>query len=150
MRNKALRILIAEPEHSRQLSIEKMLNWLGYYRIALISTADEVQVLAESMLTPFDLLIVNEGVLRELGGRPAGLIHLGSAFSKIYSYEPQVRRSVSEQMIRTSMGMPNLADLTGLMRDLQPCAQSMPEELHVLPAATCGVSAGAVVRRVQG
>ncbi|WP_430458765.1 hypothetical protein [Pseudomonas salmasensis] len=48
MPNKALRFLIADGEHLQRVKIEKMLNQLGYHRIAPLSGFDEVQALTRS------------------------------------------------------------------------------------------------------
>ncbi|WP_089042178.1 chemotaxis protein CheY [Pseudomonas fluorescens] len=56
MSNKTLRFLIADGEHLQRVKIEKMLNQLGYYRIAPLSSFEEVQALTRSNGVMFDLL----------------------------------------------------------------------------------------------
>ncbi|MGE8499831.1 MAG: hypothetical protein ACN6O6_20200 [Pseudomonas sp.] len=63
MVNPRLRILLAEPEHDRQLSLEKAFNRLGYYRIAPVDSAGEVALLIEQVLIPFDLLVINADLI---------------------------------------------------------------------------------------
>ncbi|MBC3256823.1 chemotaxis protein CheY [Pseudomonas paralactis] len=64
MPNKALRFLIADAEHLERNKIEKMLNQLGYYRIAPLSSFDEVQALTRAGGVTFDLLIINTTLVR--------------------------------------------------------------------------------------
>ncbi|UOB22296.1 chemotaxis protein CheY [Pseudomonas orientalis] len=71
MSNKTLRFLIAEGEHLQRIKIEKMLNQLGYYRIAPLSSFDEVQALTRSNGVTFDLLIINTALMR---GHPIDLL----------------------------------------------------------------------------
>jgi PleD family two-component response regulator len=59
MSNKALRILIADGQPIQRIKIEKMLNQLGYYRIAPLSSFQEVQSVTRTQGQPFDLLIIN-------------------------------------------------------------------------------------------
>lgn len=63
MANPRLRILLAEPEHDRQLSLEKTFNRLGYHRIAPVAGAGEVALLIEQVLVPFDLLVINADLI---------------------------------------------------------------------------------------
>ncbi|TFF40481.1 histidine kinase [Pseudomonas sp. RIT623] len=59
MPNKAMRILIADEHPEQRLQLEKMLNGLGYYRIAPVDSFDDLQRLVHSALQPFNLLIGN-------------------------------------------------------------------------------------------
>ncbi|MCK6188513.1 MULTISPECIES: chemotaxis protein CheY [unclassified Pseudomonas] len=63
MPNKALTILIADEQHLQRLYIEKMLNQLGYHRIVPVQTSEEVQILTAIPAEPFDVLIINAGLL---------------------------------------------------------------------------------------
>ncbi|NIE78200.1 histidine kinase [Pantoea sp. Tr-811] len=59
MTNKTLRILIADEHPYQRLQLEKLLNGLGYYRIAPVNCFEELQRLVQSALQPFDLLLGN-------------------------------------------------------------------------------------------
>ncbi|KIU47917.1 MULTISPECIES: response regulator [Pseudomonas] len=59
MPNKSMRILIADEHPSQLLQLEKMLNGLGYYRIAPVESFVELQRLVQAALQPFNLLIGN-------------------------------------------------------------------------------------------
>ncbi|MEO8489979.1 chemotaxis protein CheY [Pseudomonas sp.] len=64
MSNKALRLLIADADLLQRLKIEKMLNQLGYHRIAPLSSFDELMGLTRSGGVAFDLLIINTALVR--------------------------------------------------------------------------------------
>lgn len=59
MPNKTLRILIADEHPDQRLQLEKLLNGLGYYRIAPVESFDDLQRLVHSALQPFNLLVGN-------------------------------------------------------------------------------------------
>jgi len=63
MPNKALTLLVADEQHLQRLYIEKMLNQLGYHRIVPVQTFEEVQILTAIPAEPFDVLIINAGLL---------------------------------------------------------------------------------------
>ncbi|WP_347170795.1 chemotaxis protein CheY [Pseudomonas salmasensis] len=65
MPNKALTILIADEQHLQRLYIEKMLNRLGYYRIVPVQTFEEVRILTAIPAEPFDVLIINAGLMAQ-------------------------------------------------------------------------------------
>lgn len=59
MPNKTLRILIADEHPYQRLQLEKLLNGLGYYRIAPVESFDDLQRLVQCALQPFHLLVGN-------------------------------------------------------------------------------------------
>ncbi|QKZ03824.1 MULTISPECIES: histidine kinase [Pseudomonas] len=59
MINKALRILIADEHPGQLMHVERMLNHMGYYRIAPVHSFDALLALVQSAIEPFDLLIAN-------------------------------------------------------------------------------------------
>nr|WP_314477641.1 histidine kinase [uncultured Pseudomonas sp.] len=59
MANKSLRILIADPHPHQRLQLERMLNGLGYYRVAPVDSFEELQRLVLCALQPFHLLLGN-------------------------------------------------------------------------------------------
>ena len=63
MPNKALRILIADAQHVQRVGLEKILNRQGYYRIAPVSSLEELLILTEYAVKPFDLLLINQLLL---------------------------------------------------------------------------------------
>jgi len=67
MPNKAFRILIADPQHFQRLKIEKMLNLLGYYRIAPVCTFNELVTLTYQGSGHFDLLVISSELVAAEG-----------------------------------------------------------------------------------
>ena len=59
MSNKALRILIADPQHFHRMKIERLFNALGYYRVAPVQTLGELLTLVDYGCEPFDVLVIN-------------------------------------------------------------------------------------------
>ncbi|WP_166366748.1 histidine kinase [Pseudomonas akapageensis] len=67
MPNKKMRILIADEHHVQLMQIEKMLNQLGYYRIAPVQTFEELLAITQSALDPFHLLVANTDLATHAG-----------------------------------------------------------------------------------
>ncbi|MFI8395181.1 chemotaxis protein CheY [Pseudomonas sp. Choline-02u-1] len=59
MSNKALRILIADPQHFHRMKIERLFNALAYYRVAPVQNLDELLTLVDYGCEPFDMLVIN-------------------------------------------------------------------------------------------
>ncbi|MHA6578643.1 response regulator [Pseudomonas yamanorum] len=62
MINKALRIMIADPEHVQRLRLERDLNRQGYYAIAPVSNLKDMVTLLGYGERGFDLVLIN-GIL---------------------------------------------------------------------------------------
>ncbi|MDD1960419.1 MAG: histidine kinase [Pseudomonas capeferrum] len=67
MANKTLRILIADEHPCQRLQLEKLLNGLGYYRIAPVDSFEELQRLVQCALQPFHLLLGNIELASHVG-----------------------------------------------------------------------------------
>ncbi|VVO68855.1 hypothetical protein PS896_01215 [Pseudomonas fluorescens] len=59
MINKALRILIADPQHFHRMKIERLFNGLNYYRIAPVQNLTELLTLVDYGCEPFDVVVIN-------------------------------------------------------------------------------------------
>ncbi|MBV4487227.1 chemotaxis protein CheY [Pseudomonas sp. SWRI153] len=59
MTNKALRILIADPQHFHRMKIERLFNGLDYYRVAPVQDLAELLTLVDYGCEPFDVLLIN-------------------------------------------------------------------------------------------
>lgn len=59
MPDKSMRILLADEHPLQLLQLEKMLNGMGYYRIAPVRSFDDLRHLVQNALLPFNLLIGN-------------------------------------------------------------------------------------------
>lgn len=58
----SLRILIVDDQPAQCLRIEKMLNQQGYYRIAPLTSFDQLLSLVNCVTDPFDLLVINRAM----------------------------------------------------------------------------------------
>lgn len=67
MPDKSMRILIADEHPAQRLQLERMLNRLGYYRIAPVEDFDALQHLVQGALQPFQLLLGNIELGRHAG-----------------------------------------------------------------------------------
>lgn len=67
MANPWLRILLVDEDHSTRMNIEKNLASLGYHRVAPLSSLRELLTIIDSALCTFDLLIINEAILKRAG-----------------------------------------------------------------------------------
>ncbi|VVN69602.1 hypothetical protein PS718_00328 [Pseudomonas fluorescens] len=59
MINKALRILIADPQHFHRMKVERLFNSLGYYRVAPVQNLAELLTLVDYGCEPFDVVVIN-------------------------------------------------------------------------------------------
>jgi hypothetical protein len=59
MNNKALRILIADPQHFHRMKIERAFNGLGYYRVAPVQSLVDLLTLVDYGCEPFDVVVIN-------------------------------------------------------------------------------------------
>ncbi|NVZ69147.1 chemotaxis protein CheY [Pseudomonas costantinii] len=84
MANKRLRIMILERNHLQRLSIEKMLNELGYYRIAVMRSSSEVFSVLRHTIEAFDLVIANRTLVADAS----------SDFNTLCKEHPMVRHVV--------------------------------------------------------
>ncbi|MCW2267333.1 histidine kinase [Pseudomonas sp. JUb96] len=67
MPNKSMRILIADEHPMQLMQLEKMLNGMGYYRIAPVECFEDLQRLVQSALQPFNLLLGNIDLANHVG-----------------------------------------------------------------------------------
>lgn len=59
MPDKSMRILLADAHPLQLLQLEKMLNGMGYFRIAPVQSFEDLRHLVQNALLPFNLLIGN-------------------------------------------------------------------------------------------
>lgn len=89
MPNKSMRILIADEHPSQRLQLEKMLNALGYYRIAPVDSFEDLQRLVLSALQPFSLLIGNIELASHAGVDLARFCRVSSQIQHALLYHSQ-------------------------------------------------------------
>ncbi|MFS2125139.1 chemotaxis protein CheY [Pseudomonas sp. Pseusp97] len=86
MANKTLRILIAENRHPQSLLVERMLNRMGYYRVATAASLDEARLLGRCTGRPFDVLI---GSARLLNSERLDCTSLAGVYRNALVYQSQ-------------------------------------------------------------
>lgn len=129
MTNKALRILIADVRHEPLLHIERLLNRLGYYRIAPISSFDELVLLTSDPHQPFDLLIVNKALAVPHGTDIQQFCSARPHIRHVLFYDGsapsfQLTRHRPQQPVRLSLAdMPEVDSLSLLMSLIDPPSQ---------------------------
>lgn len=62
MFDKSMRIVVADKNAAQRYAIEKMLNVLGYFRVAVASSAEEALKLTQVTTCPVSLLVIEEGL----------------------------------------------------------------------------------------
>lgn len=132
MPNKALRIMIADTQHSHRMRLEFLFNQQGYFRIAPVSHAQELMTLVEYASEPFDLLVVDACLADGVLGLPGFFLENPQVrHGMIYNTRqtgllsvPDTRRS-SVQLHPAPL--PDLASLARLMERIDPPAQGVEE-----------------------
>ncbi|WP_413791858.1 MULTISPECIES: response regulator [unclassified Pseudomonas] len=132
MSNKALRILIADTQHTHRIVLERLFNQQGYYRIVPVSHLQELLTLVEYGSEPFDLIVVNA----QLAG---GALDLHD----FVVYNPQVRHGMIYNAQPTSpspvpvarrsnlhLSQAPLPDLVALRRLMERVDPQAHEPLH--------------------
>ncbi|MBD9634549.1 chemotaxis protein CheY [Pseudomonas sp. PDM19] len=122
MTNKKLRILIAESQNSESLMVERLLNRLGYHRIATASTLDEARLLGRCTEYPFDVLIIS-GLLivseQFDDSSLAGISLNGLIYQSLYLPQPLVPFAAEGVAMRLP-GHLDLAELDAFMALVDP------------------------------
>lgn len=67
MPNKTLRILIADEQLEQLMQVERMLNQLGYFRVAPVQSFEQLLAMVQSAIEPFDLLIADTAMAVRVG-----------------------------------------------------------------------------------
>jgi CheY-like chemotaxis protein len=117
MPNKKMRILIADEHHVQLMQIEKMLNQLGYYRIAPVQSFEELLAIVQSALDPFHLLIANTDLATHAGVDLARFCGESPQIQHALLYETQyvmVPTVPASQRKAVSVCLPRLPDTEAL------------------------------------
>ncbi|MBT2339686.1 MULTISPECIES: response regulator [Pseudomonas] len=125
MPNKALRILIADTQHTYRIVLERLFNQLGYFRIVPVSDVQALLTLVEYGSEPFDLVIVNAGLAQgALDLHGFALYNPQIRHAMIYNVPliglapvPVARRS---SLHSSHAPLPDLASLRRLMERVDP------------------------------
>lgn len=117
MPNKKMRILIADEHHAQLMQIEKMLNQLGYYRIAPVQSFEELLAITQSALDSFHLLIANTDLATHAGVDLARFCGESPQIQHALLYETQyvmVPTVPASQRKSVSVCLPRLPDAEAL------------------------------------
>ncbi|MCJ8206316.1 response regulator [Pseudomonas sp. RGM2987] len=135
MPNKALRILIADPNHTHRVVLERLFNQLGYFRIVPVSHLQELLTLVEYGSEPFDLVVINAGMASGVLDLHDFVIYNPQVrHGWVYNAQPSGLRSVPvgrrSSMHWSQAPLPDLASLRLLMArvDVQVDASQRPWE----------------------
>jgi|APAra7269097451_1048561.scaffolds.fasta_scaffold00407_21 DNA-binding NarL/FixJ family response regulator len=137
MTNKTLRILIADDQHFQRLKIEKILNQLGYFRIAPVHSFDEIETLTCCPSKPFDLLIISTALVADLDidleafCRDNPLIHHALIYDNQQAQLPPMPEPLPPAVRISLPGAPGSESLKYLMTMIDPPPQR--HGLQVLP-----------------
>lgn len=117
MPNKCMRILIADEHPSQRLQLEKMLNALGYYRIAPVDNFDDLQRLVQCALQPFNLLIGNIDLASHAGVDLARFCRVSTQIQHALLYHSQhlkVPAVAQSERKAVSISLPKVPDSEAL------------------------------------
>ena len=113
MANKTLRILIADAHPCQRLQLERLLNGLGYYRIAPVESFEELQRLVLSALQPFHLLLGNIELASHVGVDLARFCRVSTQIQHALLYHSnqlQVPLVPQTERQAVSMSLPQVPD----------------------------------------
>ncbi|MHA6164496.1 histidine kinase [Pseudomonas sichuanensis] len=143
MPNKSLRILIADEHPDQRLQLERLLNGLGYYRIAPVESFDDLQRLVHSALLPFNLLVGNIELASHAGVDLARFCRVSAQIQHALLYHSQqlkVPAVPPSERQAVSVSLPRVPDCEALgsfmaIIDLPVVVGQVP-----LPASLCGAA----------
>ncbi|MFJ2455914.1 response regulator [Pseudomonas protegens] len=120
----SLRILIVENEHLQRLSIERMLNQYGYHRVAPVSSFDELLVMTDHAVEPFDLLVINSALT--VGINLEDFCHRCPYIRNALIYEgtpvpvPVAEEESGYRVVKKLSGIPDSETVKSLMSEIDP------------------------------
>lgn len=113
MPDKSLRILIADEHPMQLMQLEKMLNGMGYYRIAPVESFEDLQRLVQGALQPFNLLVGNIDLASHVGVDLERYCQVNSQIQHALLYESQhlkVPAIPSGQRQSVNVSLPKVPD----------------------------------------
>jgi CheY-like chemotaxis protein len=132
MPNKALRILIADKQHTHRLVLERLFNQQGYFRIVPVSDLQELLTLVGYDGEPFDLVVANAGLANGALDLHEFIIDNRQILNALVYNAPQVGRSSVPVARRPSLHLshaqlPDRALLQRLMERVdRPASEPLP------------------------
>lgn len=150
MANKTLRILIADEHPCQRLQLEKMLNGLGYYRIAPVESFEDLQRLVQSALQPFNLLIGNIELASHAGVDLARFCRVSTQIQHALLYHSQhlkVPAVPQAQRQAVNISLPRVPDDEALQSFM--AIIDLPLVIGQLPLPASLVGKGGPIRRMN-
>ncbi|NVZ21189.1 chemotaxis protein CheY [Pseudomonas costantinii] len=153
MSNKALRLLIADADFLQRIKIEKMLNQLGYHRIAPLSSFDELLGLTRSVGVAFDLLIINTALVHSRQVNLLKYCHDNPLIRHTLIYDGQcalssvVSVSVSQTLHLSLSQSPDFNSLRRCMEIVDPAHSSPTAERPTLRAVDSRICPSSITPR---
>lgn len=129
MSNKKLRILIADEQHFHRMNIERLLNQLGYFRIAPVNTLEELLSLVEYGCEPFDLVMINASMTTGLDIDLVAFcvdneqIRHGFIYDGLRAPLAPIQASHRQQVQVSPARSPDLESIRRLMKSIDPHAR---------------------------
>ncbi|WP_314385196.1 response regulator [Pseudomonas brenneri] len=131
MINKALRIMIADPEHFQRVRLERDFNRQGYYAIAPVSNLKDMLTLLEYGHRGFDLVLINASLVGIKGFNLHDFCLDHPMMGQAFVYDSPLRQSATlSAKIRgsvdfSSVQLPDGALIRPLLHAADPSRQSI-------------------------
>lgn len=149
-----MRILVVDKLHFNRLKIEKLFNYLGYYRVAPVQNLEELMTLLAVAGPPFDLVVVNVSLAPEALDLPAlllentqvlnALIYAGKRESLRIAFNPLQKMRMSQ------LELPDLQCIQQIISFIDPSARHSesdhPQWIYTTPTPQYCI----VVNQVDG
>jgi CheY-like chemotaxis protein len=117
MPNKTLRILIADEQLEQLMQVERMLNHLGYFRVAPVQSFEQLLAMVQSAIEPFDLLIADTAMA----------VRVGVDLPRFCKSNPLVRHALLYESQEVPLAVAGASDdpKTGIHLDRLPDTQAL-------------------------
>ncbi|MDD5442534.1 MAG: response regulator [Pseudomonas fluorescens] len=120
MINKALRIMIADPEHAQRLRLERDLNRQGYYAIAPVPSLSDLLNLVEYGDRGFDLVLMNASLAGTEGFNLHDFCGDHSSVGQVFIYDLPPRQltiqsaKIDDRLVFSAVQLPEAASIRRL------------------------------------
>lgn len=128
MPNKALRIMIADPEHYHRMQLERLFNHQGYFRIAPVSDEHEFLTLVDYGCELFDLILINANLANDTLDLPGFFVDNPQVrHVLIYNAQQGISATPRPFLQVSSTRLPDAVLVQRLMKSIDPAAnESVP------------------------
>jgi hypothetical protein len=120
MINKALRIMIADPEHVQRLRLERDLNRQGYYAIAPVPSLGDLLKLVAYGDRGFDLVLINASLIGNEGFNLHDFCLDNPLVGQVYIYDLPPRQltiqsaKIEDRIVLSAVQLPEGASIRRL------------------------------------